>query len=477
MACRGSASPKCARFLDAFERAGVDFRRRFVAEGGGTPARGVKRGATTIMDDDPDTETGSEHGADSPAGTTVRVPLKQRYKARRGGGHAAAWGRKRPRLHATRRLPSPTAEEMLRNAMLPPPDRPTTPRTRSQSLAAVQAAQAHANYHRSATPPTAIIIPWSSRVYRAQLLRPLASSINDPAFHVFFVEDAEEGRQEFNRGQLRNMGFLLAASAGFRHIIFSEPYLIPDRTLAHVYASLPNAVCHLGRATTTRHPLHGTQAQVPIVDADRAAFRKYVRDVTCAVDEATVDNAKHRLNGVVAAPAHLVWMMNGYPNRFWGGADTGTMGLRLRLAHNRMKLTEPTIGELQNTAESFVRVPPGGRVNMEGGHAPDRIARHAEIIKNHEATWRTDGLNELLAHHVNAVKSRLRVARNATLFQVCLPVKQVWRPQGWAEHAGVKTAESAGAEVQAVAPPDEEEDVAKAGVQVVAQNTACTTTT
>mmetsp|Transcript_16519 Transcript_16519/g.45790 ORF Transcript_16519/g.45790 Transcript_16519/m.45790 type:complete len:373 (-) Transcript_16519:23-1141(-) len=276
---------------------------------------------------------------------------------RRSAAHAAGPWRRPGARHGPRcRAP------LLRSG--PPPPQPegsapvTLPRGAS-SLAAV-----------------AVVVPFREQLplqsRQAQLERFLPhmeaflGSIPGCRSVIIVVEQTQDGRK-FNRGQLLNIGFVLAKEAlpGLTSFITHDVDLLPSSDMRPVYASPPpeGSAVHLA-----------------------AVWTKY--------SYATF------IGGVLAFTPEDFERTNGYPNNYWGwGLEDDQMALRM--SHCRVKTLRVRRGHYEDLDP----------VNMKG--FLDRGVR--EDIQSHlpwynldmfrrrelglDDDWSTNGLRDL-AHHV-----------------------------------------------------------------------------
>jgi N-terminal domain of galactosyltransferase/N-terminal region of glycosyl transferase group 7 len=164
-----------------------------------------------------------------------------------------------------------------------------------------------------------------------------------PQFRIVVVEQAQDGLR-FNRGAMKNAGFLLCANT-HDHFIFHDVDLLPDTELLSYYATYPEHPIHLGRV-----------------------WKKY--------------NYPYFFGGIVAMSRAAFVLANGYPNDFWGwGGEDDDLFERTQITKQSIQL--PTRGSVRELVHA--------RVHSEDGLPRLRWERRDQCSR----TWSDNGLNSL----------------------------------------------------------------------------------
>jgi len=149
----------------------------------------------------------------------------------------------------------------------------------------------------------------------------MASTLNSTPgiskFHIFIVEQSDDGRK-FNRGKLLNIGFSLAAARGpYDSYIFHDVDLLPYGSVMEWYAMHPRSPVHIARC-----------------------WDRYN------------DNEKY-FGGIVAFSGKDFKAIDGFPNTFWGwGGEDDELQRRVEAAKLQVisppkKLTGGGIADLE----------------------------------------------------------------------------------------------------------------------------------
>jgi hypothetical protein len=169
-------------------------------------------------------------------------------------------------------------------------------------------------------------------------------------YKIFVIEQTEDGRK-FNRGQLLNIGFDLAKKEGYNNFVFHDVDLLPSEELKKYYINIPG-----------NNPIH-----------------------IAAVWDRYGSNPKY-FGGIVAFSKELFEKINGYPNNFWGwGGEDDELHNRTKEFTRIIKAKEGSIRDLEN-------------LNLEQKleylkENELKFMKKREALAQHEATWRTNGLN------------------------------------------------------------------------------------
>jgi hypothetical protein len=171
-------------------------------------------------------------------------------------------------------------------------------------------------------------------------------------YKIFVIEQSEDGKK-FNRGQLLNIGFDLAKKEGYNNFVFHDVDLLPSEELKKYYTTIP-----------TNNPIH-----------------------IAAVWDRYGSNPKY-FGGIVAFSKELFEKINGYPNNFWGwGGEDDELYNRTKKFSRIVKAKEGSIRDLEN-------------LNLEEKleylrENELKFMKKREALSQHEATWETNGLNEI----------------------------------------------------------------------------------
>lgn len=209
------------------------------------------------------------------------------------------------------------------------------------------------------SPSIAIIVPFrdlepnKSRTKQLnQLVDYMESYLSGQKYKIIVVEQTDD-RRKFNRGQLLNIGFEIAASQGFDVFIFHDVDLLPSPELKPYYVSVP-----------LDKPVHIA-----------AVWNRY-------------NSNPSYFGGIVAFNRNMFRKINGYPNNFWGwGGEDDELMKRTKHFYNIMK---PTVGKITDLE------------NMNLTQKLDylktnelKFMRKREALEQHDATWKTNGLADL----------------------------------------------------------------------------------
>eukprot|EP00428_Durinskia_dybowskii_P060938 CAMPEP_0170373746 /NCGR_PEP_ID=MMETSP0117_2-20130122/10232_1 /TAXON_ID=400756 /ORGANISM="Durinskia baltica, Strain CSIRO CS-38" /LENGTH=224 /DNA_ID=CAMNT_0010628655 /DNA_START=361 /DNA_END=1031 /DNA_ORIENTATION=- len=174
------------------------------------------------------------------------------------------------------------------------------------------------------------------------------------SFHVYIVEQSEDNRK-FNRGKLLNIGFAIAVREGCNVFIFHDVDLLPSEELKPYYTQLP-----------TVNPIHIARV-----------WDRY-------------NSNPNYFGGVVSFSKEMFERINGFPNNFWGwGGEDDEM--YKRVVKVGLKSIAPTTGSLMdmenmdlNKKLAFLRT-----------NKILKCMNKHEVLQEHDATWRTNGLKDL----------------------------------------------------------------------------------
>jgi hypothetical protein len=186
-----------------------------------------------------------------------------------------------------------------------------------------------------------------------QLVEWMSSFLVGYNYKIFVIEQSNDGRK-FNRGQLLNIGFVLAKAEGYTNFIFHDVDLIPIEGLKQYYTTNPE-----------NNPVHIA-----------AVWDRY-------------GNNPSYFGGIVAFNGEMFEKINGFPNNFWGwGGEDDELLKRTKKFYDVFKVRKGKIQDLEN-------------LNLEEKldylrENELKFMKKQEALAEHEATWKRNGLNNLV---------------------------------------------------------------------------------
>lgn len=174
-------------------------------------------------------------------------------------------------------------------------------------------------------------------------------------FHIYIVEQSNDNRK-FNRGKLLNIGFDYAKRNNNKHdvFIFHDVDLLPGDDLGSWYSRFPRAPIHIARV-----------------------WNRYS------------NNPKY-FGGIVSFSASDMRRINGYPNNFWGwGGEDDEM--QKRCERLRIKWDYPLKGSIHDLEKMTI----SEKIGFLRQHKAWKCQEKWEVLKEHEATWKTNGMSDL----------------------------------------------------------------------------------
>jgi len=174
-------------------------------------------------------------------------------------------------------------------------------------------------------------------------------------FHIYIIEQSADNRK-FNRGKLLNIGYDYSKKMNANHdvFIFHDVDLLPGDDLGHWYSRFPKAPIHIARV-----------------------WNRYS------------NNPKY-FGGIVSFSASDMRRINGYPNNFWGwGGEDDEM--QKRCERLRIKWDYP----LKGTIEDLEKMTISQKIGFLRQHKAWKCQEKWEVLKEHETTWKTNGLSDL----------------------------------------------------------------------------------
>ena len=185
-----------------------------------------------------------------------------------------------------------------------------------------------------------------------QLVEFMSNYLVEYNYKIFVIEQSNDGRK-FNRGQLLNIGFVLANAEGYTNFIFHDVDLLPDG-LREYYTTNP-----------TNNPVH-----------------------IAAVWDRYGSNPNY-FGGIVAFNREMFEKINGFPNNFWGwGGEDDELLKRTKKFYDILKVKKGKIVDLE-------------KLNLEQKleylkENELKFMKKREALAEHEATWKRNGLSNLV---------------------------------------------------------------------------------
>jgi hypothetical protein len=172
-------------------------------------------------------------------------------------------------------------------------------------------------------------------------------------YKIFVIEQSNDGRK-FNRGQLLNIGFVLASAEGYNNFIFHDVDLLPLDGLKEYYTTIPKD-----------QPVHIA-----------AVWDRY-------------GNNPNYFGGIVAFNSEMFNKINGFPNNFWGwGGEDDELLKRTKKFYDIFKVRKGKIQDLENlTLEQKLQYLKENEL---------KFMQKREALAEHEATWKKNGLTNLV---------------------------------------------------------------------------------
>ena len=206
----------------------------------------------------------------------------------------------------------------------------------------------------------AIIIPFrdsESSKPRTKQLNKLVEWFNSylvgQYYKIFVIEQSNDGRK-FNRGQLLNIGFVLAKAEGYNNFIFHDVDLLPIEGLKEYYTTVPDD-----------KPVHIA-----------AVWDRYGSNVSY-------------FGGIVAFNSEMFEKINGFPNNFWGwGGEDDELLKRTKKFYNIFKVRKGKIIDLENL-----------NLQQKLDYLREnelKFMKKKEALSEHDSTWKKNGLSNLV---------------------------------------------------------------------------------
>jgi hypothetical protein len=206
---------------------------------------------------------------------------------------------------------------------------------------------------------TAIIVPFRDlekdkpRTKQLEKLTEyMKSFLAGEKYKIYVIEQSNDGFK-FNRGQLLNIGFEIAAKDGYNNFVFHDVDLLPSPELKKYYTNIPS-----------NEPVHIA-----------AAWDRYNKN-------------PDYFGGIVAFSSDMFKKINGYPNNFWGwGGEDDELYKRAVKFFDIKKVHEGSVKDLEELSL---------QQKLEYLKENDlKFMKKREALAEHEATWRNNGLNNL----------------------------------------------------------------------------------
>ncbi|CAE7535625.1 bre-4 [Symbiodinium pilosum] len=202
----------------------------------------------------------------------------------------------------------------------------------------------------------------------SQFLEHMRSFLTGVPHVIVVVEQSQDGRK-FNRGQLLNVGFRVAAEVlpTMEAFITHDVDLLPSRDMLPVYMRPPPEL----------HAVHLA-----------SVWEKY--------------SYKSFLGGVLSFRPKDFERINGYPNDYWGwGLEDDQLGLRM--AHNGVRTLRVKVGKFEDLDPINMKAVLERRDGKEvKSHLPwynSSMFQRGELELDQD--WSTNGLRNLEFHPVN----------------------------------------------------------------------------
>lgn len=175
-------------------------------------------------------------------------------------------------------------------------------------------------------------------------------------YEIIVVEQSDD-KKAFNRGKLLNIGYEIAVKEYHANVlIFHDVDLIPSYDLVEYYFKLPS----------DGKPIHIAKVW------DRYS-----------------SNPKY-LGGIVSFNESTFSKINGFPNNFWGwGGEDDELYNRVDELHYTP--VPPTHGSITDLEEMGIQE----KIDWLKQHKDEKNMVKWELLKEHKATWRKNGLNNL----------------------------------------------------------------------------------
>ena len=223
-------------------------------------------------------------------------------------------------------------------------------------------------------PYVAIIVPFRDihkEQKRSQHLERFIPSIisffnnnnNTIPFRIYIIEQSNDDRK-FNRGKLLNIGYDIAKNDGCEVFIFHDVDLIPSSELINYYITKPN----------DNEPVHIARV-----------WDRY-------------SNNEKYFGGIVAFSKEQYEKINGFPNNFWGwGGEDDEMYTRTK------KVGLKRIGPSSGTIIDMEEMSLDNKLQFLRDHSKWKCMNKREVLGEHEATWKTNGLSNLKYEKINQI--------------------------------------------------------------------------
>ena len=174
-------------------------------------------------------------------------------------------------------------------------------------------------------------------------------------YRVVVVEQSDDGRK-FNRGQLLNVGYLLARAAGCDAFVFHDVDLLPSVELGAAYATVPreDRPCHIARV-----------------------WDRY-------------SGNPDYFGGIANWTGPDFERINGFPNNYWGwgGEDDEMMRRSKTVFGDGFAMDAPEAGSIEDLEAMGI----AEKVEFLRQHKDWKCNVRWELRDEHARTWTTNGL-------------------------------------------------------------------------------------
>jgi hypothetical protein len=180
----------------------------------------------------------------------------------------------------------------------------------------------------------------------------MASFLAGEDYKIFVITQTND-RRKFNRGQLLNVGFIIAEDEGYDTFIFHDVDLLPSPELKKYYTTYPE-----------KQPVH-----------------------IAAVWDRYGSNPSY-FGGIVVFNRRMFNKVNGFPNNFWGwGGEDDELLKRTKKYYDILKPTNGHITDMENM---------NLEQKLEYLKENDlKFMKKKEALAEHEETWKNNGVKQI----------------------------------------------------------------------------------
>jgi hypothetical protein len=164
-------------------------------------------------------------------------------------------------------------------------------------------------------------------------------------YQIYIIEQSDN-KHKFNRGKLMNAGYDIATKAKCNYFILHDADLLADETAIKYYQTYPTQPIHIANVWTEKY---------------------------------TYENF---IGGIISINKADYKTINGFPNNYWGwGGEDDEMMKRIQIS--KLQILKPITGSITEI--------------KHGWNEENAIPKNEknQLKRNHEATWKTNGLSNL----------------------------------------------------------------------------------